>query len=969
MDICKCVLEGQMKHKYIFGFLFCVLSLCFYLFHIIYAEAKEKAIAELNSRQMIHAKQAQDQIEIFFSDIINFLSKMSESDHIIDMDDQGRNGLDFALTMNPEAIKAITRVDASGKIIYTTPLDMAVIGRDISSQKHVQTILTTHLPVASDVFTAVQGYRAIALHVPVFSGNEFRGTLAVLIDFLSISKRFIQEIRLGKTGYAWMTSREGIELYCPVPGHTGKSVFENYKEYPTLLSMANEMVKGGQGVTTYIFERVKGQQSEPVRKHAVYLPIKIVDSFWTIVVASSEDEVLASLVSFKNKLMIVVGLLLVCSGIFSYYGMRSWGIVREAAERKKAEEALRESEEKYRLLVEKSPLGISLIGKDGRYKYINPQFSNMFGYSIEDIPTGAAWFSESFPDADYRHKVIQAWVEDRDHISIGKTRPRIFTVTCKDGSQKDIYFRPVTMENLNQFIIYEDITERRQAERKLQASHEMFLTVLNSIEATIYVADMKTYEILFMNKHMVESFKGDFTGKVCWDVYRGESAPCKHCTNQILLDNDGRPTGVHVWQGENPVTGKWYVNYDRAIEWVDGRLVRIQIATDITELKRLGSQLQQSQRIEAIGNLAGGIAHDFNNILSSIIGYSELALDDVEKETPLEEKLQEIYTAGKRARDLVKQILAFARQSDEEKTPIRVDTIAEEALKLIRSTIPTTIEIQKTIESDSMIIGNPSQVHQVFLNLCTNAAQAMGGTGGILEVGLKDVWIDNESPRKHFDLKPGNYLKITVSDNGPGIAPDIVDLIFEPYFTTKGVGEGTGMGLAMVYGIVEAYDGKITVDSEPGKGTVFSIYLPTTKKRDAYQPYEEERLPSGRERILFVDDEPAVGNMSSQIFERLGYSVTVFDSSIEALALFRATPNDFDLVITDMTMPNMTGDKLALELMKIRPDIPVILCSGYTKEISDQEALAIGIKAFAYKPIVKAELAKTIRKVLDETKG
>ena len=395
MDICKCVLEGQMKHKYIFGFLFCVLSLCFYLFHIIYAEAKEKAIAELNSRQMIHAKQAQDQIEIFFSDIINFLSKMSESDHIIDMDDQGRNGLDFALTMNPEAIKAITRVDASGKIIYTTPLDMAVIGRDISSQKHVQTILTTHLPVASDVFTAVQGYRAIALHVPVFSGNEFRGTLAVLIDFLSISKRFIQEIRLGKTGYAWMTSREGIELYCPVPGHTGKSVFENYKAYPTLLSMANEMVKGGQGVTTYIFERVKGQRSEPVRKHAVYLPIKIVDSFWTIVVASSEDEVLAALVSFKNKLMIVVGLLLVCSGIFSYYGMRSWGIVREAAERKKAEEALRESEEKYRLLVEKSPLGISLIGKDGRYKYINPQFSNMFGYSIEDIPTGAAWFSKS----------------------------------------------------------------------------------------------------------------------------------------------------------------------------------------------------------------------------------------------------------------------------------------------------------------------------------------------------------------------------------------------------------------------------------------------------------------------------------------------------------------------------------------------------------------------------------------------
>jgi PAS domain S-box-containing protein len=404
-----------------------------------------------------------------------------------------------------------------------------------------------------------------------------------------------------------------------------------------------------------------------------------------------------------------------------------------------------------------------------------------------------------------------------------------------------------------------------------------------------------------------------------------------------------------------------------------GQKLVLCVCRDITERKRaeeerlrLEQDLRQAQKLESIGNLAGGIAHDFNNILSSIIGYTELALDDVEKGTSLEDQLQEVYKAGKRARDLVKQILAFARQSDEEKRPIQVVTIAEEALKLIRSTIPTTIEIKQNMESNSLIMGNASQVHQLFMNLCTNAAQAMEDAGGILEVTLKDVELDNKSSLTQFGLKPGKYLKATISDNGPGIASDVIDSIFEPYFTTKGVGEGTGMGLAMVHGIVEAYGGKIAVDSELGKGSVFSIYLPITKKREDYRPYEEEKLPSGTERILFVDDELPIAKMGSEILGRLGYQVTVCTSSVEALELFRSKPNDFDLVITDMTMPNMTGDALAMELIAFRSDTPVILCTGYSKKITDEKAAKIGIRAFAYKPIIKADLAKTVRKVLDD---
>jgi CheY-like chemotaxis protein/anti-sigma regulatory factor (Ser/Thr protein kinase) len=269
------------------------------------------------------------------------------------------------------------------------------------------------------------------------------------------------------------------------------------------------------------------------------------------------------------------------------------------------------------------------------------------------------------------------------------------------------------------------------------------------------------------------------------------------------------------------------------------------------------------------------------------------------------------------------------------------------------------------LESHSLIMGNPTQVHQIFMNLCTNAVQAMEDNGGILEVGLEDVQLIEKSFLTQLKLKSGNYLKVTVSDTGPGIAPEVIDSIFEPYFTTKGVGEGSGMGLAMVHGIVESYGGKIVVESELGKGATFRIYLPTTNQRDVPRAYQEEQLPSGTEHILVVDDELTIAKMGAQILQRLGYQVTLRTSSVEALELFRTRPGDFDMIITDMTMPNLTGDQLAMEVMKIRPDIPVVLCTGYSKKMTDETALAMGIKALAYKPLVKMDLAKTVREVLD----
>lgn len=319
-----------------------------------------------------------------------------------------------------------------------------------------------------------------------------------------------------------------------------------------------------------------------------------------------------------------------------------------------------------------------------------------------------------------------------------------------------------------------------------------------------------------------------------------------------------------------------------------------------------------------------------------------------------------------RAKDLVKQILAFARQSEEELKPIRLDKSVQEVLRFIRSSVPTTIKIKRSIENDSVVMGNATQVHQILMNLCTNAAQAMEAEGGILEVSLKNAKIDGSSQTEKTILKPGEYVEIKVSDTGVGISSDIIESIFDPYFTTKGPGEGTGMGLALVHGIVESYGGKITVDSKPGVGAAFTIYLSKIKKQKGIISHEAEILPGGTEQILYVDDELPLASMGSLVLESLGYAVTTRTSSVEALELFRAHPKKFDLVITDMTMPNMTGDQLAAEMMKIRFDIPIILCTGYSKKVSDKTASDIGIRAFAYKPIVRADLAKTIRKVLDE---
>jgi len=653
------------------------------------------------------------------------------------------------------------------------------------------------------------------------------GTKKTVGSLIDITARKRTEEALKESEEKYRTILESIEEGYYEVDITGNSTFVN-DSLCKILGYPRDEIIGINNRTYMDEENAKRVYQDFNRAYKTEKPTKILD--WEIIRKDTTKRHVETSVS------------LIKNSEGNPTGFR--GIVRDITERKQAEEALKKSEERFRVLVEEFPLGVFLIDKDGHYRYINPKFIEMFGYTMGDIPTGRVWFRKAYPDQEYRDKVVSAWMSDRSESEVGEHRPRIFTVTCKDDSKKIIQFRAVTMEGGDQFVICEDITEQKNLEAQL------------------------------------------------------------------------------IW----------------------------------------------AQRMEAIGTLAGGIAHDFNNILAVVIGYSELAKMKVPEGSDVISDLDEVLKAGNRAKNLVQQILTFSHQREEEKKPLQIHFIAKEALKLLRPSLPATIEIRQNITSTSAVLADPTQIHQVMMNLCTNAYHAMRDTGGVLEVSLSDVELDSDFAARHLEIHPGPYVKLTVSDTGHGIEKKGIDKIFDPYFTTKEKGEGTGMGLAVVHGIVKTYGGGITVYSELEKGTTFHVYLPRIEREVTAEPEEMIPLPMGKEQILFVDDEPAIVDIGKSMLEQMGYKVEVRTSPIEAHEAFRTQPDKFDLVITDMTMPKVTGDDLAKELMAIRPDIPIILCTGFSERITEEMAKALGIRAFVMKPFVMRDLANTIRRILDQEK-
>ncbi len=521
-----------------------------------------------------------------------------------------------------------------------------------------------------------------------------------------------------------------------------------------------------------------------------------------------------------------------------------------------------------------------------------------------------------------------------------------------------------------------DVSERHRQDKALKEAEERYRLIANSIpligarayaDGTIEFFDDK---IAKLTGYAREEFD---THRLKWiDLVVEEDR--KNLQKTITKASKSNGSYSHEYRVKTKA-GKtlWLQESGHISLTEDGNLDHIDMVLfDITERKhneeiapKLEAQLRQAQRMEAIGTLAGGIAHDFNNILGVMLGYAEMALYSLQEDNDLKRKLQQILKAGQRGKDLVSQILSFSRPGKPERKPIKAKPVIKETLKMLRATVPATIElISNTEEEKDGILADPTQIHQVLLNLCANAAHAMRETGGVLEVSLQAVDLDAAKAAQYHDLSPGPYVMISVKDTGHGMDKEVMERIFDPFFTTKAPGEGTGMGLAVVHGILKAHGGTITVQSEPGVGTEFQIFLPRINDAPNSGAKERSRMDKGQGNILFVDDEEWLVEMWQEILESMGFEVEPYTVSQNALEAFRAQPEYYDLVITDQTMPHMTGFELAKEMLQVRPDLPVILCTGYSDVVTPEKAESAGIREYVMKPLSISELTGAIRRAL-----
>jgi len=405
----------------------------------------------------------------------------------------------------------------------------------------------------------------------------------------------------------------------------------------------------------------------------------------------------------------------------------------------------------------------------------------------------------------------------------------------------------------------------------------------------------------------------------------------------------------------------WIINDE------DGNpLRRLNLVRDISEQKKIEIQLRQAMKMEAVGTLAGGIAHDFNNILAAIMGYIELAQFDISEDNKARYSLDQVLKASHRAKKLVSHILAFSRQSGHEKKPLFMQHIVKETIELLRATLPSTISIKQHIHSKLISVNaDPTQVHQILMNLGTNAYHAIGEEGGVIEITMEEYVVDDESNVDQSELDPGSYVRLSVQDNGSGMEPSTLSKIFDPYFTTKAVGVGTGMGLSVVHGIIKSHGGAIYAESSPGAGSVFRLYFPVINAVEESGTKKIEMPLRGNERVLFVDDEDMLVGLISRMLEKLGYQVVAETSSLKALELYKANPQSFDLIISDLTMPDLTGIQLARSIREISTDIPIILCTGYCKQMGKSTLKELGVDYLLFKPLAVKELALTMRKAID----
>jgi PAS domain S-box-containing protein len=680
----------------------------------------------------------------------------------------------------------------------------------------------------------------------------------------------------------------------------------------------------------------------------------------------------------------------------------------ELAERKKAEEALRQSEERYRVLFNSMTEGFALHeiicdekGEPRDYLFldVNPAFEQLTGLKREDVIDKT--FKEVLPNDDSR------WVSIYGAVALTGNPIQFENYSPALNKHFEVFaFRPES----GQFaVVFRDITDRKKMGEALRQREQLYRAIGESINYGVWVCapdGRNTYaseSFLRMVGLTQEECSNFGWGSVlhpddaertiaawqecirtegAWDMkhrFRGADQQWHHVLARGIPVRDDRGQ-ITCWAGINLDIGDLKEAEEASKKARDELELRVQERTaelsqayealqhEIEERGKVEEQLRQAHKMEAIGTLAGGIAHDFNNILAAIIGFAEMVEEDLPPESQSIPRIRRVLTAASRGRDLVRQILSFSRKTELARKPLSLSPLIRETFQLLRASLPTNIDINLSMKAvKDSILASPVELQQILMNLATNAAISMRENGGILHISLTDIDFEPDSPVVDPDIEPGEYVQIVVEDSGSGMSPDVMRRIFEPFFTTRPVGEGTGMGLAVVFGIVKSLHGAITVESELGVGSTFRVFLPKVRTANQSDPAHYDQTPHGSGRILFVDDEDLLTEWGQAALERLGYTVTALTDSTEALKLFSADPSRFDLVITDQSMPKLTGLHLARKLLTIRNNIPIILCTGHNDSVSSEKTKEAGIKEFLMKPLGKQELAEAIRRALDST--
>ncbi len=661
-----------------------------------------------------------------------------------------------------------------------------------------------------------------------------------------------------------------------------------------------------------------------------------------------------------------------------------YAFYRDISELKAAEDALRKSEELFRIFAEDAPFGMSIMNPDMSFEYFNPKFTEIFGYTLNDLPDKATWFEKAYPDPEYQEMVRDIWNKDTlAELSIGEIKPRIFTVRCKDGRDKSVHFRAVVAKDHRQLMTYEDITARLRAEEALRQSEERYRKLYE--EATrreeLYRSLLQSSAdavVIYDLEGAVQYVSPAFSRLFGWtlDELAGKGIPFvpeseRKRTMEIIRDlhDNGTPcSGFETLRttkdGRQVQISVSASRYDDHEGNPAGMLVMLR---DISGQRELEARLSQAHKMEAIGTLAGGIAHDFNNILQAISGYTQLLLMKRPRDHQDHTMLAAIDRSARRASELTERLLIFGRKVESRLRPVDLNHEVRQVILLLERTIPKMINIEADLAEDLKIInGDPIQLEQVVMNVAVNARDAMP-EGGSLMLRTRNVSLDPAYCMLHPGIEPGLYALLEMTDTGHGMDPGIIDHIYEPFFTTKPTGQGTGLGLAMVYGIVKSHGGSITCSSRTGEGTTFRIYLPTLGIDDVpgSEAVENEMVPGGNERILLVDDEESILEIASDILERHGYETVAAVSGEQALDIYGAEKDRIDLVVLDLNMPGMGGKKCLMALKELNPKAKIVVATGHTTTAQAREAVELGAARFIPKPYRLRDLLTTLRETLD----